>query len=131
MPNFFAPFIARLDSAYRDRPDFVGLKARLLAGITVLFLAFIPVNIGQVLWYPVPFASAVFAIMVAGHVGFYQLILQPAGLASALQFSADTLQRDGLIVMSLLFCLGITLRQILESAQRHSEESLHETRLTN
>ncbi|HTO04281.1 MAG TPA: ATP-binding protein, partial [Opitutus sp.] len=76
-------------------------------------------------------ATAVYATMAIGHVGFYHLILQPADLTAALQFSADTLLRDGLIVMGLLFCLGITLRQILESAQHQSEESLQKSRLTN
>ena len=58
MPTLFAPLIARLDSAYRDRPAFVGLKARLLATITVLFLLFIPLNIVKVLWFPAPCSAA-------------------------------------------------------------------------
>ena len=48
MPTLFAPLIARLDSAYRDR----------LATITVLFLLFIPLNIVKVLWFPAPFSAA-------------------------------------------------------------------------
>ena len=45
MPRHFTTLLARLDSAYRERSVFVGLKARLLAGVTLLILAFIPFNI--------------------------------------------------------------------------------------
>ena len=211
----FASYLSRLDAAYRDASAFVGLKARLLAAITVLFVFFIPLNIAKILWFQPPFlgpadwhqhrgglcrsdctarfvngrlaaagnglalamvltvnttvltvgivvqplhplsagiqvfafdlvflifaivfasrqvATAVFAIMVATHLAFHWLVLHEAKLPPALDYSADTLLRDGLLVMFLLFGLGITLTRILHAAHQRSEESLRETRTMN
>ena len=52
--HHLAPFLARLDDSYRDRRLFVKLKARLLTGIVLLFLAFIPFNIAKLLWLQPP-----------------------------------------------------------------------------
>ena len=41
-------FLARLDSAYAERPFFVGLKARLLAAILLLLIAVVPCNLVKV-----------------------------------------------------------------------------------
>src|SRR5215216_2774628 len=49
-----SPFFARLDSVYREGPFFAGLKARLLAGMTLLVLAFVPLNIAKTIWIDPP-----------------------------------------------------------------------------
>ncbi len=50
----FASYIARLDAAHRDRPYFVGQKARLLAAFNVLMLVFVPINLAKLLWVQPP-----------------------------------------------------------------------------
>ena len=54
MPRLFTVFTERLDHAYRDRPYFVGRKARLLAGFNLLLLILIPLNIVKLLWLQPP-----------------------------------------------------------------------------
>ncbi|HEX2852583.1 MAG TPA: hypothetical protein VHO24_05040, partial [Opitutaceae bacterium] len=54
MLRLVAPLLSRLDSAYRDQPFFVGLKARLLGAITLLVLIFVPFNIAKTLWVMPP-----------------------------------------------------------------------------
>ncbi|MFA5263542.1 MAG: ATP-binding protein [Opitutaceae bacterium] len=215
MLRHFAPYLERLDSVYRDKPFLMGQKARLLAVITLLLLAFVPLNIAKLLWAQLPLplpriainlfigaasiaclrsvmrgkleragnalvlsmtlvihisvflvrtthdpslplsigiqifafdfvillfaivfasrgiAASVFAIIVLGHISIYLFILQKAHFDRAVQFSADTLLRDGLLVMVLLFCLGVTLIHMIESAHRRSENSLRQTRSMN
>src|SRR5580698_9245952 len=48
------PYADRLNSVYRDRSFFAGLKARLLAAIALLVLVFIPLNIAKTLWLQPP-----------------------------------------------------------------------------
>jgi signal transduction histidine kinase/AmiR/NasT family two-component response regulator len=215
MSRFFTAYLSKLDSAYRGHPLFVGLKAKLLAGIALLMFLFVPLNIAKTCFYHPPelparlaanlivalaalfclravargrlehagnhftlamvltihglvmlvgthvtpvqplsvgiqvfafdlvfllfavvfasqrIATAALAIMVVGHLSFYQFILQRAHLAPSLQFSADTLLRDGLLVMGLVFCLGLALIRMIEAAHRRSAESLTETRHLN
>jgi signal transduction histidine kinase/CheY-like chemotaxis protein len=211
MPTFFAPYLARLESAYRHQSAFIGLKAGLLAAITLLFLAVVPLNIAKNLWVQPPLAgtricinllvglsavislrtllkgnlaaagnglalgmvlivnasvlvigglivpvyplsvgiqilafdlvfllfaivfasrgvaTAVFAIMAAAQFAFNRLLLHEPNLSSSIRYSADTLLRDGLIVMALLFCLGIAVVHIIEAANRRSDQSLRES----
>src|SRR5688572_2178609 len=47
-------YLARLDSVYQHGAFFVGLKARLLAGMTLVVLAFVPLNIVKTLWVDPP-----------------------------------------------------------------------------
>jgi signal transduction histidine kinase/ActR/RegA family two-component response regulator len=54
MARLFAAYLERLDAAYRDRPYFIGQKARLLAGFNILMLLFVPVNVAKLLWFPPP-----------------------------------------------------------------------------
>jgi signal transduction histidine kinase/AmiR/NasT family two-component response regulator len=215
MPSFFARYLERLDLAYRDQPFFVGLKARLLAAITLLIAVVIPFNIGKVLWHQPPelgarlivnlivglaalwsfrlvlsgnvirpanilalvmvcavhgmtwivgatieptqplahalqlfafdivfllfaiaFASrraaiVVFFIATLGHTAFYLVFLRKPTLDPSLQFAANTLLRDGLLVIGLVFCLSYTLLKMIETAHRRSEESLHESLRVN
>jgi len=49
MKRIVQSLLARLDAAYSDRPLFVGLKARLLAGFDVAIAAFVPLNIAKIL----------------------------------------------------------------------------------
>jgi signal transduction histidine kinase len=208
MPRLIARFQERLNLAYRGRSHFEGLKARLLAIVTVLVLACIPFNIAKlfviqthylaqrvafnlfvavacvlclrsllkgkleqagsalaltlvlavhlavlvgghelraleplssgiqifafdlvILLIGVVFASrrvatAVFAVIVVGLVGFYLFLLRGADLAPSTRYAADTLLRDGLPATGLVFVLGIALVQVMESANRRSDEAL-------
>ncbi|WP_138223327.1 ATP-binding protein [Nibricoccus aquaticus] len=54
MLRLFAPLLARLDFAYRGRSLFILQKARLLAAITLIVLAFLPLNVAKVLWTQPP-----------------------------------------------------------------------------
>jgi signal transduction histidine kinase len=215
MNRFFAPYLNRLNSAYRDRSYFVGLKARLLASISVLALGFVVFNIVKTVWLQLPVlherialnilvgiagmvclrsllkgklelagnwlalatvlaihgalivgcatatpleplsvgfqlfafdlvlllisilfasrrvATVVFGIMAAGQVGYYVFMLRVANLAPTVQFAADALLREGLIAMSLLYCVGITMILMVEAAHRRSEESLRHSQEMN
>jgi signal transduction histidine kinase/CheY-like chemotaxis protein len=215
MSKLLDPYFARLDSAHTSQSGFAGMKARLLAAITILFLGIAFVNIAKTLWFQPPlvgvrigtnlviglatllclralltgklaaagnglaiamvvvvnatvllvgilvepvhplsvgiqvfafnlvfllfavvFASrcvafAVVGIMATTHIGFNRLFLQHLGSNSGVGYSADTLLRDGLIVMLLLLCLGIALVRIVESAHRRSEESIRATLAVN
>jgi two-component system, sensor histidine kinase len=215
MSRQFPPFPARLDAVYQDRPYFIGLKARLLADMTLLVLAFVPCNMAKTLWVQPPLvlpriglnlivgiagllcwrallrgkleaagnglvlamvlavhatvlvgaamlqplqplsvgiqvlafdfvfivfavlfasrrvATGVFALMVAGHAGFYFFVLEKANLDPSAQVSAAALLREGLLAMGLVFCLGIAISRMVESAHRRSEEALAESRHVN
>ena len=71
MPRLFAPYLARLDAAHRDRPYFEGQKARLLAAFNLLMLIFLPINLAKLLWVQPPYLgmrlvfNAVFALCAA------------------------------------------------------------------
>jgi signal transduction histidine kinase/FixJ family two-component response regulator len=208
----FASLVARVDLAYAERAYFTRLKARLLAGFTLLMLAWIPLNIAKLLWVRPPhlaerlstscafaiisfwalqqvlkgrlkeagnglavalvvaahallfittdyveplaaavqlfafdlvfllltvvFASrrvavAVFVIMLASLVWFYMHALRPVPLSGSLAFAADTLMRDGVIAIGFVFCLALTLTQMIAAANRHSDEALRATQAAN
>jgi two-component system, sensor histidine kinase len=76
-------------------------------------------------------AAGVFVTITTAHVAFHYLIMNQSQLEPSLQFSADVLLRDGLMVMILVFSLGITLIHLLEVAHRRSEESRRETLRVN
>ncbi len=57
MLRLFAPYVARLDAAHKDRPFFAGQKARLLAAFNVLMLMFVPLNVAKLLWVQPPFVG--------------------------------------------------------------------------
>jgi len=69
MIRLFAAYVARLDFAHRDRPYFVGQKARLLAAFNGLMLIFLPLNLLKLLWVQPPYLgtrlvfNAVFALV--------------------------------------------------------------------
>lgn len=69
--------------------------------------------------------------VVASHLAFYRIVLQPQPLAGSLAFAADTLARDGLIAIFFVFSLGITLIHMIETAHGRSEEALRQTRALN
>jgi signal transduction histidine kinase len=215
MPSPFSPYLARLDSAYRDRSFLVGQKARLLAAISLLVSAFVLFNIAKNAWIQPPqvvsriavnlivgiasvvclrsvlrgrleaagngmalamvltvhgavllvgfttkpmepmgvaiqligfdlvfllfailfasrgVATAVFAVVVAGHVGFSLFVLREADHSTYGAFFASTYLREGLLAMGLLFCLGITMIQMIETAHRRAEGSLLQTQSAN
>ncbi len=56
----FKAYLDRLDAVYRDRPFFVGQRARLLAIFNLLLLAFVPVNVVKLLWVLPPHLEARF-----------------------------------------------------------------------
>ena len=212
MPRVFNTYLKRLASAYREQPYFFGLRARMLAGFSLLLIVMVPLNTAKLLWvmpplvmyrlafnvcmgcgalialrwvgkgkldragnmlvlasvlpvyaitlfapnYQDPLAAAilmfVFGVVFlllslvfatrAISVGVLSLIVMnqfslhydrlrtgPGG--GSTEFAANTLLRDGLIAMGIIFCLGITLVRMIETAHRRSEEALKETRETN
>ncbi len=55
MRQLLVRYLDRLDAVYRDRPYFVGQKARLLAAFNALMLVFVPINIVKMCLFPPPF----------------------------------------------------------------------------
>jgi signal transduction histidine kinase len=60
MRQLFARYLDRLDAAFRDRPYFVGQKARLLAAFNALMLIFIPINVVKIALFPPPYLGVRF-----------------------------------------------------------------------
>ncbi|HSI06948.1 MAG: ATP-binding protein [Rariglobus sp.] len=75
-------------------------------------------------------AVAVLLIVVAGQFAFYIRELQEP-VAGSLRFAADTLMREGLILLGLIFVLGFILVRMIETAQRLSLEALNKAKVVN
>ncbi|HEY1849200.1 MAG TPA: HAMP domain-containing sensor histidine kinase [Opitutaceae bacterium] len=204
-----------MNLAYRDRSHFEGLKARLLAIVTLLVLAYLPLNLIKVFLIKAPVigpriafniivafacvlclrsllagklaqagnalaltlalavhltvliggfattaveplssgiqifafdlvillvavvfasrrvATVVFAIMVLGLVGFYLFLLRGPDLGPGVRYAADTLLRDGIPVTALVFVLAMAMVQIIEAANKRSDEALRRSDLLN
>jgi signal transduction histidine kinase/AmiR/NasT family two-component response regulator len=73
-------------------------------------------------------AVVVLAFMVASQLWFYLHALRPGQAMGSVLFAADTLIRDGLFAILFVFCLAVTLVQMIAAANRHSEKALRETR---
>ncbi len=212
MTRLYQTLVARLDSAYAGQSYFTRLKARLLAGFSLLLLLWLPLNLAKLIWVHPPhmalrlglngcfalasgwalfrlhkgrfvsagdglaiglvvpahallflaptyfepmsvgvqlfaldlvfllltvvFASrraavAVLLIEMAGLGWFYFDALHRRPIPGSLEFTADTLLRDGLFAIGFIFCLGITVAQMIEAANRRSEQALRETRAMN
>ena len=76
-------------------------------------------------------AFVVLAVIVASHIGFNGMRMPGGHIPGALEFSADTLLRDGLIAIAFVFAIGVVLSRMIEGAHRRSEESLKATRALN
>ncbi|HUR58614.1 MAG TPA: ATP-binding protein [Opitutaceae bacterium] len=76
-------------------------------------------------------AIGLLLLMASGHVVFYFKGLHAKPLPGSLEFAANLWLRDGLLSMTLVFCLAITLVRMIQGAHRRSEEALAETRRTN
>lgn len=76
-------------------------------------------------------AFLLLAVIVGTQLWFHWTILGGQPVVGSLDFAAATLLRDGLIITCFVFCLGITLSVLLETAHRRSEEALEETQATN
>jgi two-component system, sensor histidine kinase len=57
MFRLIAPFVNQLDAVYRERPYFIGIKARLLATLCVIIIGFIPFNVLKLLWVQPPYLA--------------------------------------------------------------------------
>ncbi|HEX2852301.1 MAG TPA: ATP-binding protein, partial [Opitutaceae bacterium] len=69
-------------------------------------------------------ATVTFLLIAAGHVFYHFFVLQKAVVDEAGRIAAEALLREGLIGLGFVFCLGIALARMIESAHRRSEESL-------
>lgn len=76
-------------------------------------------------------ATSVLAIVVASHVTFHLRELHDGIEAGSVHVAADTLLREGLVTIALVFFLGIALVRMIEEAHRRSEEALGRTREMN
>ena len=74
---------------------------------------------------------AVLVVVVCSRTAFHLRELSVEPIAGSLKFAADGLLREGLVVIGVIYCLGLALVRMIESAHRRSEESLLETRRTN
>ena len=76
-------------------------------------------------------AFVLLATIIASHLGFNWTVLHDFPVAGSLEFAAATLLRDGLLSLTFVFFLGLTLIHMIETAHRRSEESLRQTRALN
>lgn len=93
-------YFDRLNSAYAERSHFTQLKARLLAAITALILAWIPINAVKVWWYDLghmPWRFGVSAVFMGISVWTLRQLLAGAldragnGMATALTATSHAL----------------------------------------
>ena len=73
-------------------------------------------------------AVSVLAISVGSLAWFYFHVLHAGPIAGSLSFAAETLMRDGIFALVFVFCLALTLVQMMAAANRQSEKALRETR---
>jgi signal transduction histidine kinase/CheY-like chemotaxis protein len=76
-------------------------------------------------------AFGTLAAMIATIGWLYFHALRGPQIDGSMAFAAATLLRDGLVSMGFIFCIGITLVQMIEAAQTRSEEALRETKALN
>ncbi|PTX95612.1 ATP-binding protein [Opitutus sp. ER46] len=76
-------------------------------------------------------ATLVYAAMATGHISFYLLVLHHTRFDTVDQFFFDRLLRDGLITLSLEFCLGITVARMIDAAQSRSDAAIRESERIN
>jgi signal transduction histidine kinase/CheY-like chemotaxis protein len=76
-------------------------------------------------------AFVTLAVIVASHVFFHVRALDTRPIAGSLEFAANAILREGLITFGFVFCLGLILVTMIETAHRRSEEALRETRALN
>ncbi|MFH1497418.1 MAG: ATP-binding protein [Verrucomicrobiota bacterium] len=70
-------------------------------------------------------ALAALVVIVTGLIRMRFVGFAPEGMAvGSLDFAADTLLRDGLIAIAVVFCLGWTLMAMIEATHRRSEQAL-------
>jgi two-component system, sensor histidine kinase len=75
-------------------------------------------------------AIAVLLVVGMGLVAFYLSELQEP-ITGSMRFAADTLLREGLTLIVIVFVLGVALVRLIEMAHARSEESLLATRALN
>jgi signal transduction histidine kinase/CheY-like chemotaxis protein len=107
MLRLFAPFLTRLDFAYRGRSLFIVQKARLLAAIALVVVAFVPLNLAKTFWTQPPELLPRIAVnLVVGIAGLLSLSwllkgkLMQAGNGLALALV--------LAVHGVVFLVGVT-----------------------
>jgi two-component system, sensor histidine kinase len=75
-------------------------------------------------------AGVVLVIVVAGQFGFYVRELQEP-ITGSLRFAANTLMREGLVLLGLFFVLGLILVRMIETAHRLSMDTLNKAKSVN
>jgi signal transduction histidine kinase/AmiR/NasT family two-component response regulator len=97
--------LARLDSAYRGRSIFIVQKVRLLAAITLIVLAFLPVNVAKVLWTQPPELLA--RLAVNGLVGLAVVVCFWLLLKGKLERAGNGLALAAVLAMNgMIFAVG-------------------------
>ena len=102
-----------------------------LSGAILLFAVDIVLVLIAIVFTPRRVALGLLAIVVASHIGFFWLALQRDPIPGTLRFAADTLSLDGLFALGFIFCLGLALIHMIETAHLRSEEALQATRRMN
>ncbi len=75
-------------------------------------------------------AYLVLAVIIVGHLSLHYVVLGK-GLDPGMHEVADTILRDGLAAIIVIFLLGLAVTSLIAAANRRSEEALAETRSLN
>lgn len=76
-------------------------------------------------------ACLVLMVVVVSQVAFHFGFLDSETIPGSMHFAAGTLLRDGLIGIGFVFCLGLTVAILIETAHRQNEQNLQAIRETN
>ncbi len=109
-----AAYVARLDSVYRDRPYFSGLKARLLAVFSLVVMISVPVSIAKLFWLQppgLPLRCGVSLLIGAAALTSLRLLLK-----GRLELAGNVLVVSALILADLAVLLTHPILQPLSVA---------------
>lgn len=76
-------------------------------------------------------AAICFAIILLGNLTFYFKTLVGPNIPGTLHFAADTLARDGLLALTVIFAIGAILVIMLDRVVKQSEHLLQSIKSTN
>lgn len=84
-----------------------------------------------ILFASIPFVVAALVIILSGQVSFYVLMMGDQSLPGTLEFTAQTLLRDGLITTGFVFLTGTILAILIKKTSHRSEKALSRARKVN
>ncbi|HWL16683.1 MAG TPA: ATP-binding protein [Opitutus sp.] len=82
--------------------------------------------------FATPRAAALLFVLVVGfHLDFHLRVLRLIDERNQLSLVADSLLREGLLAVTIVFGLGLALLRMIQAVQQRSEQALTETRAHN